>query len=150
MYENLFRPGTVVIELESTHKFDAIREIISQARVFDELSDKALFEDAVLTRERAQSTGLGRGVAFAHGKLKEIRQMKVALGVSRRGIEFGSTDGLPVHLLFVVATHPSMHVDYLRCLSSLARMVRREGFREEILSCCREEDVENKLCACFS
>jgi PTS system nitrogen regulatory IIA component len=150
MYENLFHPGTVVIELKNTEKYEAIREIISQARVFDDLSDKTLFEEAVIARERAQSTGLGRGVAFAHGKLTEIRHMKLALGVSRGGIDFRSVDGLPVHLLFVVATHPSMHIDYLHCLASLARMVRREGFREEILSCCREEEVENKLCACFS
>lgn len=145
MNNTIFDPGTVVIEIKSTDKDTAIEEIISHARVFDDLSDRKLFTKSVLAREKLESTGVGHGVAFAHGKLPEISRTRVALGISREGIEFGSFDGRPVHLLFVVATHPDMHIDYLNCLAALARMARNEDFREEILSCCREEDVQDKL-----
>lgn len=142
----LFTPGTVVIELESTEKYTAIQELIRKAKVFQDLPDREAFEKAVFEREKLQSTGVGHGVAFAHGRLPEVTSLKVALGISRKGIEFDSVDGKPVHLLFVFATHPSMHVDYLSCLSSLAKMVKREGFQEEILACYEETEVTNKLC----
>jgi PTS system nitrogen regulatory IIA component len=145
----LFNQGTV-LEIKSTEKLDAIRELIREARVFDDLASRTDFEKAVVDREELQSTGLGHGVAFAHGKLPGISQMKVALGISRRGIEFDSVDGRPVHLLFVVATDPSMHIDYLKCLATLARMVRLDGFQDEILSCCHEDEIERKLCDTYS
>jgi PTS system nitrogen regulatory IIA component len=134
-----------VVELAASEKFAAIREVIFRAPTFRDLADINLFEKSVMERESIGSTGLGHGVAFAHGKLPEVPHMKVALGISRQGIDFQSVDGSPVHLLFVVATRPDMHIDYLECLSTLARMARSDGFREDILSCCREEDVEYKL-----
>ncbi len=146
MHYKLFTPGTVVIELKSTEKYEAIRELIREAKVFQDLSDRDAFEQAVIEREKLQSTGLGHGVAFAHGRLPEIRTLKVALGISRKGIDFDSIDGKPVHLLFLFATNPTMHIDYLSCLASLAKMVKREGFREEILACYEETEVTNKLC----
>lgn len=145
MQRSIFHSGTVVVELHSTEKFAALRELIHNAPVFETLSDRDLFQETVFARERIQSTGLGRGVAFAHGKIAEIDHVKVALGISKCGIEFDSVDGHPVHLLFLVATNPSMHIDYLRCLATLASMTRIEGFREEIISCCREEEIEDKL-----
>lgn len=146
MHYKLFTPGTVVIELKSTEKYAAIRELIREAKVFQDLPDRDAFEQAVIDREKLQSTGLGHGVAFAHGRLPEIKTLKVALGISRKGIDFDSIDGKPVHLLFVFATNPAMHIDYLSCLSALARMVKKEGFQEEILACYEETEVTNKLC----
>jgi len=146
MLYKLFTPGTVVIELKSTEKYEAIRELIQEAKVFQDLPDLDAFEQAVIQREELQSTGLGHGVAFAHGRLPDVTALKVALGISRKGIHFDSVDGKPVHLLFVFATNPTMHIDYLSCLSSLAKMVKREGFREEILACYEETEVTNKLC----
>jgi PTS system nitrogen regulatory IIA component len=149
MYDTIFCPEAVVLEIKTQKKADAIREIISRAPVFDCISDKAQFEEAVFKRED-QGACVGHRVAFAHGKIPEVAEMKVALGISREGIDYGAPDGRLVHLLFIVATNPSMHPDYLRCLSILARMARLEGFREEILSCFAQEEVAEKLQRTFS
>jgi mannitol/fructose-specific phosphotransferase system IIA component (Ntr-type) len=149
MNETIFCPGAVVLEIKSRNKADAIREIISRATVFDCINDKSRFEEAVFNRE-AQGACVGHGVAFAHGKIPEVSKMKVALGISQQGVDYNAPDGRPVHLLFIVTTNPSMHVDYLKCLSILARMVRIEGFRDEILSCFAQEEVEAKLQRTFS
>ncbi|HOV39285.1 MAG TPA: PTS sugar transporter subunit IIA, partial [Spirochaetales bacterium] len=62
MNYKLFTPGTVVIELDSTDKYEAIRELIRAAKVFQDISDLKAFEHAVIEREKLQSTGLGHGV----------------------------------------------------------------------------------------
>jgi PTS system nitrogen regulatory IIA component len=149
MNDTIFCPGAVIFEIKSQGKADAIKEIISRAKVFDGIYDKTQFEEAVFARE-AQGSCVGHGVAFAHGKILEISEMKIALGISRQGIDYGALDGRPVHLLFIVATNPSMHLDYLKRLSILARMARIEGFRDEILSCFAQEEVEEKLQRTFS
>lgn len=139
---NHFGPGSVVWDLRSSDKYKAIRETIHRSTVFSSIPGLNVhsFSEAVVRRELEQSTGFGYGIAIAHGRDPVVNESRVALGVSQTGIEFLSYDGQPVHLLFVVANHPEKHVDYLRILSSLATLARKELFRREILNAlCREE-----------
>jgi mannitol/fructose-specific phosphotransferase system IIA component (Ntr-type) len=149
MNDTIFCPGAVVLEIKSRNKADAIQEVISRAQVFDDIPNKEHFTQAVFERE-AQGPCVGHGTSFAHGKIPGIPEMKVALGVSRAGICSDSPEQLPIHLLFVVATNPAMHLDYLKRLSILAKMARREGFRNEILSCFAQEEAAQRLQRIFS
>lgn len=146
-----FSPGSVVWDLESGDKFDAIRETIYRTEIFRSIPnlDIETFCNAVINREREQSTGFGHGIAIAHGRSPSVRTSAIALGVSRNGIAFDAFDGLPVNLLFIVASHPDRQIDYLRILSSLARIARNEMFRREILSCICQEEIQNKLSTAF-
>ena len=149
---DFFSPGSVIWDVRSTDKFDAIRETIYKTTVFHMIPglDIETFSDAVVNREREQSTGFGHGIAIAHGRTGQVATSEIALGVSRHGIDFQACDGLPVHLLFVVASHPDRQIDYLRILSSLATMVRNELFRRELLACLCQEEVQQKVCDAFS
>jgi len=147
-----FDPGSVIWELKSTEKFDAIREIVSRARTFSEHPDldSDTFAEKVVERERLQSTGFGHGVAVAHGRTDQVSSPRIALWVSRDGIDFDAVDGEPVHLIFIVANHPDQEVYYLHILSTLVGMVRNEMFRREIITCDHESDVQRKLCNVFA
>jgi PTS system nitrogen regulatory IIA component len=151
-YPELFDAGSVVFDLTSANKYDAIREVIRRAPVFDEADglDAARFADRVIEREKLQSTGFGHGVAVAHGRTPDVRESRIALGVSRDGIPFDSVDGRPVHLLFIVANHPDHQMDYLRILSSVVAVVRNDRFRRELLSCDEAEDVRKRLADAFA
>jgi nitrogen PTS system EIIA component len=146
-----FDPGSVIWELKSSDKFDAIRETISRARIFTEHPglDLDAFSDKVVERERLQTTGFGHGVAVAHGRTAQVSSPRIAVGISRSGIDFDSVDGKPVHLLFIVANHPDHEVDYLHILSTLVGMVRDEMFRREILTCDHGSIAQRKLCDVF-
>lgn len=147
-----FDPGSVIWELKSTDKYDAIREIIHSAPVFndDERLEVDAFAEKVIEREKLQSTGFGHGVAVAHGRTDQVDEPRIALGISHGGIDFESYDGEPVHLLFVVANHPDHQMNYLHILSTLVAMVRNELFRRELLNCSHAEDAQQKLCSMFS
>lgn len=147
-----FDPGSVIWDLKSTNKYDAIQEIIYSAPIFTEHTSLKLtdFHNKVVTREKLQSTGFGHGVAVAHGRTDQVDSPTIALGVSKTGIDYEAYDGLPVHLLFIVANHPDHQVDYLQILSTLVGMVRNELFRREILDCSHGDDAQAKICAMFS
>ena len=57
----------------------------------------------------------------------------IALGISKEGIEYGSSDGMPDHLLFVIASSPSIQMEYLGALSTILRSVRTVEMRESLL-----------------
>lgn len=148
---SFFIPGSVVWDLESSEKEAAIRETILRSTPFHRVKnlDVVRFITSVLTREREQSTGFGRGIAIAHGRDEAIPTSTVALGISRRGIEFDSFDGRPVHLLFIFGSHPDRQIDYLRILSSLATLAHDERFRSELMDCLGAEDAQRKVCVAF-
>ena len=144
-----FTPGTVICDLDSTEKFTAIHELLIKAPVFHGVDDLDHLEQAVFNREQVQSTGLGHGVAVAHGKCTALGNIVVALGISHKGIDFDSVDGEPVRFLFVVANPPGMQLEYLLALSVLVRVIRDGRFREELLGCADALEIESRLSRAF-
>jgi PTS system nitrogen regulatory IIA component len=132
--QHCFEPGTVIPDLTSTDKVDALREIIRGAPVFREIHDTATLEESVMARERLQSTGLGHGVAVAHGRSAGLKRVLIALGISRSGLSWESPDAEPVRLIFLIASPLHVSLDYLQALSTVVRCVRDSSVRESLLS----------------
>lgn len=131
MRESLRR---VLCVVESEDKYDAIDEIISKCSIFSELPDKERFVRAVHRRERQQSTGIGHGVAIAHGRLPHLDKPVIALGYSGEGIIFDDRYPDPVCLIFVIASSQNRDSDYLKAVSSLLTWVHDPDFRRSLLA----------------
>jgi PTS system nitrogen regulatory IIA component len=120
--------------LKSREKFAAIHELLHTASVFRILEENDEFERGVISREKRQSTGFGCGVAVAHGQSPELNSVVLAMGISRTGIPYGSPDGKPVHLLFLIASSPQEQEEYLLALSVLVKLLRNVSFRKELMA----------------
>ncbi len=144
-----FEPGSVVCDLTSTEKFDAIRELIQRAPVFRRLPAPAELEHAVIARERQQSTGFGHGIAVPHGRVNGLSRVLIALGISKTGIAYDSPDGEPVRLLAVIASPPHLSLDYLQALSTLVRCLREPEDRAALIRCANAQEVESRIRAAF-
>ncbi|HTP58436.1 MAG TPA: PTS sugar transporter subunit IIA, partial [Spirochaetia bacterium] len=107
-------------------------------------------EEAVITREKMQSTGFGHGVAVAHGRIPGLSRVLIGFGISRTGIPFEAVDGKPVHLLFVIASPPHLSLDYLQVLSTLVRCLREKPVRESILACQGAREMETRIREAFN
>ncbi len=121
-------------ELEATDKYNAIKELTLKTKSLKMLSDPVKFRENVIKREENMSTGLGRGVAIAHGNCSENGKLIVALGVSRKGIDFNAIDNKPVHILFLVANPPDSQKEYLYILSGIVGLLQHESFRRSLLN----------------
>lgn len=121
-------------ELEATDKFDAIKELTSKTKSLKMLSDPDKFQKSVIKREEDMSTGLGKGVAIAHGSCTKNDKIIVALGISHKGIEFDAIDQKPVHILFLVANPPNSQKEYLHILSTIVGLLQHESFRRSLLN----------------
>ncbi len=125
---------TLICHVDSLEKEDAILEVIDKCTVFSSLDDIPAFKDAVIERERIETTGIGHGIGIAHGKVANLDTVRVGLGLSECGIEYAAKDDKPVHFLFVIASSPTKQFEYLKALSTLLRTVRTPEVREELLS----------------
>jgi mannitol/fructose-specific phosphotransferase system IIA component (Ntr-type) len=145
-----FYGGTVVARLASRDKFEAIRELIREAPVFDGTAVRDKIAEAVIAREKLLSTGLGRGVAVAHGTTDAVSEIIIALGISSAGIDYGAADEEPVHLLFVITNPPEKQAEYLLALAAVARLVRDDAFRQSLRREAPSHEIETRICDAFS
>ncbi|MCY1151606.1 MAG: PTS sugar transporter subunit IIA [Sphaerochaetaceae bacterium] len=127
--------GYSVCPVNQTDKFAAIDQVIDNCSIFEGLMDnKERFRRAVHRREIIETTGIGHGVAIAHGKLPCIDHLRIGLGISKQGINFKAKDGKPVHILFVIASTPFHQINYLKALAVILRGVRNPEIRDEVLN----------------
>lgn len=134
-------PQLIRLELVSTKKLDAIKELISLIDTAGFLTDAEAFLKSVLEREKVGSTGIGKGIAIPHSRTSAVREVVVAIGRSTAGIEFEALDNRPVHLIFLIAAPVESGGLYLKALARLSRLLRYQEFRNELMEAKTVEDV---------
>jgi PTS system nitrogen regulatory IIA component len=117
-------------------------DVSSKKRVFEHAG--LLFEnnhnvarsqvfDSLFAREKLGSTGLGKGIAIPHGRIKGLKEAVGAMIRMREPIVFDAPDGQPVSLIFVLLV-PERATDlHLQILSELAQMFSDNAFRDQLL-----------------
>lgn len=88
---------------------------------------------ALLEREALGSTGVGEQVAIPHAKMKELDDLYILIGISGKGIEFGSADGAPVRLFFLLLAPEKQMNLHLKTLARISRLVKMTGFKDKVL-----------------
>lgn len=126
-------PQLVKLELTSTSKVDAIKELISLLDKAGHVTDADAFLKSVLEREKVGSTGIGKGIAIPHSRTSTVREVVVAVGRSSTGIEFEALDNKPVNLIFLIAAPIESGGLYLKALARLSRLLRYQEFRSELM-----------------
>lgn len=127
--------------ISSRDKFEAIEEL---ARVFegsDLCSDIDSLVNALKEREAIMSTGIGGGIAIPHAKIASVQEMAFAIGISEKGIDFDSMDGHSVNLIILVIAGEKQHKDYLRLLSNIMAILKKEPVKEKIIKASSPEEI---------
>ncbi len=81
----------------------------------------------LLERERLGCTGLGGGIAIPHCKLRDVADVVVAVASVAAPVEFGAADGIPVDLVFLVASPAEAAAAHLQALARISKLLRTPG-----------------------
>ncbi|MDZ4815245.1 MAG: PTS sugar transporter subunit IIA [Verrucomicrobiota bacterium] len=130
----LLKPELVALDLHSTSKCPAIREVADLLQKDARVLDFKKFYEELLARERAYTTSLGFELAFPHARIDQLTDMVVAVGRSLKGVDFEEKGNPEVKLIFVIGTPKRMAQDYLRLVGSLARILKNEDTRTRLIS----------------
>ena len=144
---SLFGEDTICTDLRATNKDEAIREMIDLLYDAGVVTDKAEFTKVIYDREALSTTGIGFGIAIPHGKSPAVKFPRVAVGLSRSGLDFASNDKEPVYLVFMIAVSPSDSNLHLKILAALSRKLMHQDFRDALLSCRSKSEVLEQLSA---
>jgi PTS system nitrogen regulatory IIA component len=85
---------------------------------------------AILAREAQATTGIGKGVALPHAKLKGIKKPIATIGCSSEGIDFASLDSKPVYSVILLLSSPDNPDEHLQAMETIFKHVQRDIFRK--------------------
>jgi mannitol/fructose-specific phosphotransferase system IIA component (Ntr-type) len=131
----------VICDLKARTKRGALNAMVRRVMRSGKAADGKAVKDAVLGREKLQSTGIGRGIAVPHSVVKCIRGLTCVMGISRKGIAYGAIDGRPVHLIFLFVNNKARNVHYLSLLASVCRLFESDSLRKQVISAGTPADV---------
>ncbi len=130
---SLLSVDTIKLNVKATQKTAALREVADLLTRNKCVTNFDAFFNEILERERVSNTALGHDVAIPHARTDQCSEIVVAVGRSAEGIDFEAKDGQPVKLIFLIGTPKAMVTDYLRVVGNLARLLRQDDLRQQLL-----------------
>lgn len=140
----LLTPDRIRVPLVASDKPGVLRELI-QLLAERAGVDSAPLLTAVLDREQVLSTGIGHGIAIPHAKVATVSTLSLVCGSHPTGIDFDALDGAPVKLFFLLIGPESAAGQHVKALSRIARLVRRESVREDLMRAGTGEEFHQLL-----
>lgn len=88
--------------------------------------------EALMDREAAGPTGLGRGVALPHAQMKGLDRLHGIFVRLEAPVDFGAVDDEPVDLLFALLAPRDGGSEHLRALARVSRLLREADLRRQL------------------
>ncbi len=128
-------------DLTATTKKEALEELCALAATAPEVTDPESLLRALQARETAMSTGIGMGIAIPHAKIPSVTDLVMAVGRSRRGIDFDSLDGLPAHIFILMGASDRQNLEFLKLIGKVGALFNQTGFAERFLRAKTPEEM---------
>ena len=125
----------------SPTKEELITRLCERMGTHPAITDVRGFCDAVLTRERATTTGVGNGLALPHAQLGSVDEFLVALAIVAEGCDFAALDAQPVRVVALIAAPVQDRSKYLRLLAAVAAQLNRAEVRAGMLAATDDAQV---------
>jgi mannitol/fructose-specific phosphotransferase system IIA component (Ntr-type) len=122
----------IVPDLSATSRDQAIEQLVQALAEAGAIPRKDVEEvtKAVLAREMQATTGIGKGVALPHAKLKGIKKPVGTIGCSAEGIDFAALDSKPVYSVILLLSSPDNPDEHLQAMEAIFKHVQRDMFRK--------------------
>lgn len=88
--------------------------------------------DAVVAREKLGSTGVGKGIAIPHARLKDMPRVVGLFAQLHQPVAFEALDDQPVDLVFMLLSPDSSGADHLQALAAISRLLRDGAVTERL------------------
>ncbi len=131
----------IILDLQAQNKAEAFHQMVSSLAASKLIADPAAFLEEVLAREAIEPTSIGRGVALPHTRTRSVRRPVIVFARAQHGIPFTANHADPVQLIFMMGTPKDEANLYLQILARLCRLLRRNEFRDRLLTASTPQEI---------
>jgi len=131
---DLIRPDCLEAPLRVRSKGEAIWQLVHNLHSAGYITKPGRVLEIILERERQGGTTLGEGISILHGRLPNLREPVVAMGIisNREEVYFNGNRERPVDIVYLVLSpldNPRLH---LQVLAAIARFLSNLEARKEL------------------
>lgn len=137
----MLKPQNIKLEVESTTKTDAIKELVDLLAANGEVADARKVLESVLERETTRTTGIGNGLAIPHGKCTGTDHLVMAVGKAKTPIDFQAIDGRPVTWIWLLSSPPDKTGPHIHALARISRLMTIDKFRQALAGAKTAQEV---------
>ena len=135
----------ILPDLQSSDKKGVIEELLDLLNKAGKIKNKEEAIEGIMEREKKSSTGLEKGIAVPHAKTPAVKKLVMAIGISRKGINFNAIDGKKSYLFFLLLSPPDSAGPHVTALASIARLVTPSEIREKFKKAQSADDILNVI-----
>jgi PTS system nitrogen regulatory IIA component len=130
----------VIDDLKAVDKKGVLEELAVPVAKISGINHEDLVK-VLMEREQLGSTGIGDGIGIPHGKVKGLNSLILGFGLSQKGVDFDSMDGLPAHLFFLLITPENSTGLHLKLLARISKMLKNDIFKEKLLRATSTDEI---------
>jgi len=132
LLEDIIKPDGVLCNATARSKKHCL-EILSELliRSYPELASETIFR-CLNDRERLGCTGLDRGAAFPHCRVKGINSSTAAFIKLSQPVDFDAADGEPVDLVIGMVVPSELDESHYADIKMFTRALADESFRSRL------------------
>jgi len=142
LISRLLDPSRIQLQVQSTRRTAALNEVARLLSGHPDVLNYDGFYQALLERDRLDTTCLGNGIALPHARTEHTKAIVMAVGRSTTGVRFENSGscGDTVHLMFMLGTPKNKPGDYLQVVSALCKLLKDASQREALLAATTPEE----------
>ena len=114
----------IMVGVAGSSKKQVLEQLAEHAAELTGLCQRSLF-DIVMRRERLGGTTIGGGIAIPHAVHHDLTRTIGIIAVLTNPVDFDAQDRKPVDIVCLVIGPQNADSDHLKCLSSVARSLRK-------------------------
>ena len=137
---DMMSDDTFLVNFEGTSKKQVLDELSKLAAKKLKINSRNLLE--ILTkREKLGSTAVGNGIAIPHANIANIDKPYVFVSTLVDGLDFNSTDDLPVDIIFLLLAPNNKGSEHLQALALISRLLRNKELTTKLRGCKSNESA---------
>jgi Kef-type K+ transport system membrane component KefB/mannitol/fructose-specific phosphotransferase system IIA component (Ntr-type) len=142
---DLINGECTVPDLKGNTKDEVLTEMVDILAVHGRLEDRDLVLHDIFEREKSMSTGMQHGIALPHAKTEGVKDICVAVGIKKDGIEFDSMDNEKSRLFIMVVSPKKTSGPHIQFLAAIGAVLKDDAIREQVINAPSRELVVTLL-----
>ena len=131
---DMLSDDTFLMNYDGTSKKQVLEELSKLAEIKLGINSRTLLE-SLTKREKLGSTAVGNGIAIPHANVATIDRPFVFVSTLINGLDFNSTDDLPVDIIFLLIAPDNKGSEHIQALALISRLLRNKELTTKLRGC---------------
>ncbi len=143
LLHEILRPELIKIGLEAEKKRECISELMDVLIQYHEIpmNQRDILLEQLYANEDSLGSGMEHGIALPHIATDRVDDVICTVGMTPRGIAFGTLDGKPANLVVLLLVPKKNYEDEVRAIAGIESLLEDAALVEKLLKCISPQEA---------